>query len=132
MMKSGKALALCLLLALALACSSEKKQDFAAANAAKDYYDCLIEGRFDEFVNGMNFPNAIPAGYRSQLEDNARMFVHEQERSHQGLSAVRVVNCVNDSAHTAANALLMLCYADSTVEQVVVPMVKRDGRWYMK
>jgi hypothetical protein len=26
----------------------------------------------------------------------------------------------------------MLCYGDSTTEEVVVPMVERDGRWMMK
>jgi hypothetical protein len=27
---------------------------------------------------------------------------------------------------------LMLCYGDSTTEEVVVPMIERDGRWMMK
>jgi hypothetical protein len=27
---------------------------------------------------------------------------------------------------------LMLCYGDSTSEEVVVPMVERNGRWMMK
>ena len=30
------------------------------------------------------------------------------------------------------SVLLMLCYGDSTTEEVVVPMVERDGRWMMK
>ena len=115
-----------------IACSQESKPDFAAAHAAKEYYDLLSEEHYEQFVDGMNYPNPIPSSYRAQLVANARMFGDEQRRFHQGLREVRVVNCVNDSAHTSANAFLMLCYADGTVEQVVVPMVKREGKWYMK
>ncbi|MCR4852926.1 MAG: hypothetical protein K5893_04995 [Prevotella sp.] len=115
-----------------IACTGNGKPDFAAAHAAKEYYDMLSEERFEQFVDGMNYPNPIPASYREQLVANARMYVDEQRRAHKGLSEVRVVNCVNDSAQTSANAFLMLCFADSTIEQVVVPMVKRNGHWYMK
>ena len=31
-----------------------------------------------------------------------------------------------------ANAFLMLCFGDSTIEEVVVPMVKHEGKWLMK
>jgi len=26
----------------------------------------------------------------------------------------------------------MLCFGDSTNEEIVVPMIERDGRWYMR
>lgn len=122
----------CTVFAAILSCSDNGKEDFAAAHAAKDYYDLLLKEKYDGFVDGMNFPDAITKNYREQLVANARMFVAEQQRLHKGMNEVRVVNCVNDSTQTTANAFLMLCFSDSTVEQVVVPMVKRDGRWFMK
>ena len=118
--------------AVIYSCRGNKTVDFAAANAAKDYYDQLIKEKYDAFVDGMNMPERIPDSYRQQLEDNARMFVGEQQKAHGGLREVRVVNCVNDSVDVSAHAFLMLCFGDSTIEEVVVPMVKRDGRWLMK
>ena len=121
----------CTVVAAIISCSRDK-QDFAAANAAKDYYELLIAGQYGQFVRGMNYANPIPDSYREQLELNARMFVNEMNADRKGLREVRVINCVSDSVLPAANAYLMLCFGDSTFEQVVVPMVKRDGRWYMK
>ena len=121
----------CVVMAAIFSCSQEK-HDFAAANAAKEYYDMLIDGKYDRFVDGMNYANPIPDSYREQLEMNARMFVGEIDGERKGLREVRVINCVNDSVLPAANAYLMLCFGDSTFEQVVAPIVKRDGRRYMK
>lgn len=106
--------------------------DFAAANAAKDYYDRLIHGDCEDFVRGMNLPERVPRDYWDQLVDNARMFVAEQQEHHGGLREVRVVNCVNDSVQSVATAFLLLSFGDNTIEQVAVPMVKRNGKWYMK
>ena len=113
-------------------CRGNRTVDFAAANAAKDYYDLLVDERCEAFVEGMNFTDPITKSYRQQLVDNVRMFVGEQKQEHKGIREVRVVNCVNDSLQPEANAFLMLCFGDSTIEEVVVPMVKRDGKWWMK
>ncbi|MBR1427477.1 MAG: hypothetical protein IJ582_00390 [Prevotella sp.] len=123
---------ICFVVAAIIACSRDKKADFAAANAAKEYYELLLGENYDGFVGGMNMPERIPDSYRQQLVDNARMYVGNLEREHHGLREIRVVNCVNDSAMVNANAFLMLCFGDSTIEEVVVPMVKRDKKWYMK
>ena len=122
----------CFILAAVISCSRDKKVDFAAAHAAKDYYELLVKEKYDEFVNGMNMPEQIPDSYRQQLVDNVRMFVGEQNQEHGGIREVRVVNCVNDSVQSTANAFLMLCFGDSTIEEVVVPMIKHEGKWLMK
>ncbi len=121
----------CVLLSI-FSCMNEKKVDFAAANMAKTYYEHLLNGRYEKFVEGMDFPEQIPEGYREQLVLNAKMFVEEQQNEHRGLTDVRVVNCVNDSTDKGAHAYLLLVFNDSVMEEVVVPMIKRDGTWYMK
>lgn len=123
---------ICFVIAAIIACSRDKKTDFAAAKAAKEYYDLLLREDYNGFVEGMNMPERIPDSYREQLVDNARMFVGEVGQERQGIREVRVVNCVNDSAMLSANAFLMICFGDSTIEEVVVPMVKRGKKWYMK
>jgi len=116
---------------LFMACS-ESKPDRAAALAACRYYNQLIAGNADSFVRGMELPDTIPDGYRRQLIDNALMFLEQQKREHGGISRVEVQNCINDSVAPTAQAFLLLCFGDSTVEEVVVPMVRRDGVWRMK
>ena len=119
-------------LVIILAACSGNKPDFAAAHAASDYYNLLVDGKVGEFVDGMDMPDSIPTSYREQLIANAKMFLAQQQEEHKGLKKVDVMNCVNDSLSQTANAFLMFCYGDSTVEEIVVPMVKRDGKWLMK
>lgn len=122
----------CFILAAVISCSRDKKIDFAAAHAAKDYYELLEKEKYNEFVKGMYLPEQIPDSYRHQLVDNIRMFVGELHQEHGGIREIRVVNCVNDSVQPTANAFLMLCFGDSTIEEVVVPMIKHEGKWLMK
>ncbi len=118
--------------AVVYSCRNGKTVDFAAANQAKAYYELLTKEKFGNFVAGMYLPEQIPESYRQQLEDNIRMYVGELNQEYGGLREVRVVNCVNDSVQPTANAFLMLCFGDSTIEEVVVPMVKHEGKWLMK
>ena len=43
-------------------------------------YDQLLAGKYEDFVAGTYMPYKIPDSYRKQLEDNARMFVAQQEQ----------------------------------------------------
>ena len=47
-------------------------------------------------------------------------------------SEVRVSSARTDSVAGYTQAFLILCFADSTQEEVVVPMVEHAGRWRMK
>lgn len=114
------------------ACGGSDKPDFAAAEAAKGYYEQLLKGEVDAFVDGMLGGDSLPADYREQMVANARMFVAHQQQLHQGISRIAVQNCLNDSLTPTAQAFLLLTYGDSTSEEIVVPMVKRGEKWCMK
>ncbi len=103
-----------------------------AGNAAKEYYDMLIAGKVDAFVAGCNKPERIPDSYQEQLLLNARMFVEQQTTEHRGLSAVRVCSAKADTARHVAEVFLQICYADSTKEQILVPMVRVGDTWKMR
>ena len=51
---------------------------------------------------------------------------------HSGLAAVQAISAKTDTARHVGRAFLMLCFADSTKEEIVVPMVLHDGNWYLK
>lgn len=132
---AGKAFGWGCLFLLLVACSSAPSGPTAAqlaAQAAKVYYEQLLQGDYPSFVDGRYQPNRIPRGYRDQLIANARMFIGQQEKEHKGLKAVEVTDARADTAKHVANAFLTFHYGDSTKEEVVVPMVEHGGVWYMR
>ena len=125
-------LAVIVLLAMMAACGSATKEELASL-AAKGYYDHLIHGEYEQFYEGMD-QRALsdePA-YRSQMLDNLRQFMARQEREHRGVLEVRVSNVTTDTVQQFTDVFLVLCFGDSTNEEVVVPMVERNGAWRMK
>ena len=66
------------LVATVWACNQADPSD-VAAHAAKQYYDYLLEDKYEAFVDGQYRPDSIPASYREQLIVNAKMFVGQQK-----------------------------------------------------
>jgi len=122
-------LSVILMLTALLACNGQKERDEAGEQALR-YYQALIEERYDDFVKGMDTGKSIDDEYRIELEANARLFVERQQAEHGGIRSVRLVSSKCDSL--SSQSFLVLCFGDSTNEQVVVPMVKRGTRWLMK
>ena len=126
------------LLAVLTACGSATKEELASL-AAKGYYDHLIHGEYEQFYEGMD-QRTLPDGttlsdeavYRSQMLDNLRQFMARQAQEHRGVLEVRVSNATTDTVQQLTNVFLVLCFADSTNEEIVVPMVERQGAWRMK
>jgi hypothetical protein len=104
-----------------------------ASLAAKGYYEHLIHGEYEQFLQGKAGLNKhSEEEYWNQLRDNCHQFMHQQEETHRGIYEVRVVNAKTDTLQKYTNVFIMLCFGDSTNEEIVVPMVERDGRWYMR
>ncbi|MBQ6210200.1 MAG: hypothetical protein IJK42_10590 [Prevotella sp.] len=119
------------LLASLYACGGKDPGE-VAAHAAKQYYDYLLQEKYDAFVDGQYRPDAIPSSYREQLIANAKMFMGQQSKEHRGIKEVRIVNAQADTARHAANVFLLFAYGDSTSEEVNVPMVEHEGIWYLR
>ena len=129
------------LLGFVAACGGASREELASL-AAKGYYTHLIHGEYEQFFEGMD-QRTLPgdstalvlsadSAYRSQMLDNLRQFMAQQEQAHRGVLEVRVSNATTDTVQQLTNVFLVLCFADSTNEEVVVPMVERNGAWRMK
>ncbi len=128
-------LRLIILSAMALvvvSCGREASTEEVVGATARLYYESLLEGRYDDYVAGLDGWKEMPPAYREQLRDNAKMFVHKQEKARGGIKSVEVSQSEVDTENHQAQVFLRFCYADSTAEQVVVPMVERDGVWLMR
>ncbi|MBR1503774.1 MAG: hypothetical protein IJ618_07840 [Prevotella sp.] len=121
-----------LLLLTVWGCSQPSPEELASL-AAKGYYDHLVGGEYELFLEGMDQRGTMnEADYRSQLLDNYRQFKAQQDSVHGGIREVRIVRAATDSVQQYTNVFLMLCFGDSTNEEIVVPMVERQGSWRMK
>ena len=113
-------------------CGNGPSKEELAGLAAKGYYQHLVAGEYEQFVEGRLMADSLPADYRSQLIEGYKQFVAQQLEARKGIQEVTVSRAYTDSLADYTNVLLMLCYGDSTTEEVVVPMVEQNGRWRMK
>lgn len=120
-------------MAVLASCSGgQRDESEVVGKTAKLYYEYLLQGKYEAYVDGFFRPDSIPGGYRSQLTDNARMFVGQQNTEHKGIKTVDVGSVSVDTARHAANVFLILGYGDGVSEQVVVPMIQDNGVWMMR
>ena len=125
-------LPLILLIVMLAACGNPSKEELASL-AAKGYYDHLIRGEYEQFLEGVDQRERMTDDdYHSQLLDCYEQFMAQQTTAHRGILKVRVSNAKTDTIQKITNVFLVLCYGDSTNEEIVVPMVERNGSWRMK
>ncbi|TGX82389.1 hypothetical protein E5358_07545 [Palleniella muris] len=103
-----------------------------AGNTAVEYYKLLLAENYEDFVNGMLGGDSLPPVYKEQMVANAAMFVKQQVDEHKGIKEITLSSCKADTANHTADAFLYLHFADSQKEVVNVPLVERNGVWYMK
>lgn len=103
-----------------------------AGRAAKVYYDYLAQGNCEAFVDGFYQPDSIPSVYREQLVTSARMLARKLKTDHGGLKGIEVGRAVADTARHAGRAFLVLCFADGTREEIVVPLVLCGDSWMLR
>ncbi len=103
-----------------------------AGEVAQNAYDLLLQGKYEDFVAACDRTQKVPEGYKEQLVTNAKMFVEQQKKEHGGMCKIGVVGTCADTAKHVAQVYLLVTYGDSTKEQVLVPMVEKDGKWLMR
>lgn len=127
--------AVCWLLAVVccLSCSrQEPTPEELAGKAAKAYYDHLLAGDYEAFLQGKADSDSLPSDYRQELLHAYEQFMQEQEKSHGGIVEVALSNARSDSLQQVMQAFLLLTFKDSVKEEIVIPMVLRDGQWKMR
>ena len=129
-------LSILIAVALLLAACGGKKQDIdqgkLAAKAAKHYYEQLLKGDYEAFLDNENRTNNLPDNYRKQLLLNLKQFVALQDSVHHGIDSITLGASHFSAKNNTASVFLLFCYGDKTTEQVVVPMVKERGKWILR
>lgn len=110
----------------------ERREAEAAKAAAKESYDLLMAGDYDRFVESRADASMMPASYREQIAIACRQTMAQQVEAHAGIISYEISNARIDSTQNVMLVFLKLNYADETQEEIVVPMVKREGNWKIK
>ena len=110
----------------------EEKALQAASAAAEQSYRELLGGQYDTFLQGRADTDSLPDDYREQLVMAYKQYISTQRERHCSIDTFWVSNALIDSSLQQIQVFLMLQYGDSTQEEVVVPMVERNGVWKMK
>ena len=118
---------------LATSCVKSSPEEQAAL-AAKEYYECLLKGDAEGLVSAKADADSLPDSYRRMLVMAYRQYLSDINSKHGGLHAIAVSENVarRDSTKGVTYAFLLLSFNDSTREEISVPMVEQDGRWYVK
>ncbi len=116
------------------ACSQELTPEEEAAKAAQSYYQLLVDNRTEEFLYGKIGSDSFPVGYRKQMLKVYEQYVNEVKENYGGIREVLISDNIGkiDSSNHSVYAFLVLCFGDSTQEEITVPMVEKNGKWQMK
>lgn len=111
---------------------SEVSREEQAKEAAQEYYAALLQGDYQAFLEGRVHMDSIPDSFREQLLISYKQFMRQQEEAHDGVVSFEPTRVVDDSLLQVMQVFMMINYADSTREEIVVPMVEHQGKWMMK
>ena len=118
--------------ALFTSCRGELTPEEFASLTAKGYYEHLAAGEYDDFLDGVSGVKEAPDDYRLQHRVAMEQYMKRVKQQHGGISSVEVSSAKTDSTLHCTNVFLILCFGDSTKEEVCVPMVQKDGVFLMR
>ncbi len=121
------------LIMLAVGCTEPTPEE-KAAQAALSYYNRLLEGYPDGLLAAKANVDELPSDYRAELVKVYRQYVEDMRTKHQGLHHVSLSENAprRDTVQHLTYVFLLLSYNDSTREEIIVPMVERNGEWLLK
>lgn len=117
-----------LLAMMVLSCAGDDHR--RVRKAAVRSYEYLQKGKYEKFVSEIAYADSMSEDYRAQMVDLVKEFAASQEMQHGKLVRVEATN--DTIVDAMAHVFLQLSYADSTSEEVGVPMVKVGKRWKMQ
>ena len=116
------------ILLMTIACSGDDHS--RARRAAEKSYEYLQKGKYEQFVGEIAYADSMSDDYRAQMVDLVHEYSAMLQRQHGDMTEVTAVGdtIIGEQAHV----YLQITFADSTSEEVGVPMVKVGKKWKMQ
>ena len=98
--------------------------------AAEKSYAYLQKGKYEKFVSEIAYADSMSEDYRAQMVDLVHEYTAYLQRQHGDMADVTAIDdtIIGDQAHV----YLQITFADSTSEEIGVPMVKAGKHWKMQ
>ncbi len=113
-------------------CRKEIKTEDVVKGVAEQYCAYLLNGDYGAYVDATYRTETLGEDERTELIDNLKMFAAQQQKERQGITKAEVSKVEVSDGDDTADVFLLITYGDSTQEQVLQPMVKRGGLWYLR
>lgn len=123
-----------LLLLSAIGCTKQGNlADPSAAGAryaAEYFYDLLGRGQAREYVDNMREACVMDSSKYAQFVDMMEQFLYEERLSNGGILSS---NATRDTmVDSVAMVFMDVNFADSTCEEIMLPLVYTAGRWWIR
>ena len=133
-MHTKQTLLLLLFAVLLLLGCKEKAADEGLSAAPPDtvalnYYNLRAAGRYADYVSAMASCDKATPAYRAHIEKMLRHHTALVQREKGGVSRVEVLRTELHSGDSLAHVYLSVTYNDSTLEEVLFPLVHDGQRW---
>lgn len=111
-------------------CSGPSRDDRRVRRAAEKCYEYLQKGKYEKFVGEIAYVDSMSEDYRRQMVDLIKEHAATEAARHGKLVEVEATGdtIIGEQAHV----YLQIIYADSTSEEIGVPMVKVGKKWKMQ
>ncbi len=103
-----------------------------AKATVEESYKALLNGKYEVFLNNRAESENLPDDYREQLLTSYKQFVANQVKEHGGITSFDISDANIDSIQNLVHVFVVLNYADSIQEEIVVPLIENKGTWKMK
>ncbi len=117
------------LMALIVTASCSTDQARLRRAAEKDY-GYLQKGKYEKFVGEIAYADSMSEDYRAQMVDLVHEYAAALQQRHGAFTDIEAIGDTIDGDQ--AHVYLLLTFADSTSEEVGVPMVRVGEKWKMQ
>ncbi len=129
---SRKFLFLASVCVLLVSCKTEISTEEVVKEVAEQYSSYLVNGDCEAYADAFYRGRTLRESERKELADNMKMFFEAQQKERGGIASAEVNRVELNDDGTAADVFLLYTYGDGSREQVLLPMIKADGLWYLK
>lgn len=139
-LKRTKATPALLALALTIACGSDGKEATPQTTELHkpdsveviEMMNLYITGDYEGYVDMMESLDDKPDDYRAQMAALMKQRHRSQEEAHGGPVQARLqrIELTNDGRY--AKAFIEMVYNDRAYDEILVPLVFKDGRWRLR
>ena len=100
--------------------------------AALTYYGYLADKEYEQYVGAMLLGDSLPQSYRADMTAVIKCYVEREEREKGGIKDVTLSSVRKAADGNSAKVLLNIQFGDSIKEEVLLSLVQKDNRWFIR